>query len=373
MSHLDFHFAGNGIRVDAPSQLLDWLEEFLAPQVPVSRGVQPDHSVRFVIDAREHERLIARGPHDAGGRVECFTLDAGIHSGPRWNDSADTLTAFDEKARVFYRRRSDRSNIVEGIGAEDVPGVRVALMRMVREFAMNYARRAGWLIVHGAAVQLGDNAVVISGPKGSGKSTVLLHALLHEGGAYISNDRIAIRFEDGQAFVQGIPTIISVRQQSGVLLPSIAATLGGGQYHFARLLEECSRAASQADTSQIEKWHLSSRQLCHALSVESLAGAPLSALVFPEVDGRVGSVALDDLSGGDVLAALTRSVLRPSPGTGMFSLDEWSDVDGVDTPMLMQARLASLVPGFVCRLGPDAYASGARWLGPLTTPSAAET
>src|SRR5437016_14488097 len=119
-----------------------WLEEFLTPQVPRWYGAESDRMIRFVIDAGWYEQLYARGPVQHGGRVECFTLDSGIHSGTLWNDAVETVTAFDETARVFYRRRSEASGVVEAVAAADTPAVRVALMRMVREFAMMYAERA---------------------------------------------------------------------------------------------------------------------------------------------------------------------------------------------------------------------------------------
>ena len=75
------------------------------------------------------------------------------------------------------------------------PTARVALMRVVREYAMLYATQAGWLILHAAAVCVGGDAFVIAGPKRAGKTTLLLHALRNEQGAYVSNDRVALGAE----------------------------------------------------------------------------------------------------------------------------------------------------------------------------------
>ncbi len=361
-TYVDFQFLGQGIRVEAPGAVLEWLEEFLTPQVLVSSVSAPDRIIRFVVNAHEHRRLLEQGPHPDGGCVECFTLDHGIHSGTLWNDP-DARTALDERAGVFYRCRPDNFEI-DAIAAADRPGARVALMRIVREFVMMYAARAGSLLLHAAAVEIGGRAVVIAGPKHAGKTTMLLHALLHEGGRYISNDRVAIRVDGERAFVHGIPTIVSIREGTLALLPPVAAALAGTSYDFSRLLRECLRPLSATESSRLEGCNVSPRQLCHLLGVESCAGAPVSALVVLESEIVEGdSVVLHDLLIDEVTALLGRARLRPCPRSGLFSIEKAPRSDAFDTSAPL---VAERVPGFRCRVGSEAYAAGSRWFGRLT-------
>jgi hypothetical protein len=102
---------------------------------------------------------------------------------------------FDEELGAFYRRSQGDPAVVEIVAARDRAETRLALLRVVREYAMLYAARAGWLILHAAAVDFGDYGLVIAGPKRAGKTTLLLHALRNERGRYVSNDRVALSGE----------------------------------------------------------------------------------------------------------------------------------------------------------------------------------
>ena len=363
MGHLDFHFARHVTRVDAPDPVLAWLEEFFAPQFPAIHGAPPDRTIRFVVDAREHQSLLARGPHPQAHRVDCFTLDTRILSAALWQTPDDRRLAFDEAARVFYRHSPGAPGVVSATAAEDAGPARVALMRMVREFAMMDASRAGWLLVHGAAVQVGDGAMIVAGPKRAGKTTVLLHALLHEGGALVANDRVAIRLEEGHAFVHGIPTIVSLRAESADWFPALALRLADGRYDFRRLLRERQAPATHAPVDRPAQWSLSPRQLCHLLDVESRATAGVSAVLFPTITGQPGAAVLEALPADRAIAAWTTATFRPFPAAGMFRMDEASDPSATERRRSLTAQLVSGVPSFDCHLGTDAYGESDRWLG----------
>jgi hypothetical protein len=362
MAQLDFHLAGHVMRVEGPDAALMWLEEFLTPQFPVIRCPDPDRTIRFIVDSREHGQLLARGPLRLRGRVECFTLDTGILSAALWNAQDDSPVAFDEAAHVFYRRPRSAPRVVEAVAEADTGPARVALMRIVREFAMMYAARAGWLLVHGAAAQVGDGAVVIAGPKRAGKTTLLLHSLLHERGAYISNDRVAIRLEGTDAFVQGIPTIVSLRGGSTAWFPALETALAGGQYNYRLLLQECRVTAARAPLGRPATWGLSPRQLCHLLAVDSRASERVSALLFPKILGEPGATALEELPIDRAQAALRSALLRPFPRDGMFRIDGVPDADAHERVQALTARLVSGVPSFSCHLGADAYTEDSGWL-----------
>lgn len=360
MADRDFQFADRTIRVEASAADLDWLEEFLAPQFVVRRAAQPDQRVRLIVDADQYAKVAALGPQPYGPLIDCFTLDRGIVTAPVWNVPGDGAVAFHEAAGVFYRRLSNVPRDVEVLAAHVGRGVRVALMRIVREFAMQYAERAGWLIVHAAAVGLGDDAFVIIGPKQAGKTTLLAHMLLQGRGTFIANDRVALCSEGEAVLAAGIPTIVSMRLSSSAWFPALQARLAHAGYHHRFTLAESHALLTPCERTPGSNWSLSPRQFCDLVGVESKAAARVTALLFPSIAPTVGSVALEELASGEALARLSDSLFRRCSSSGMFKVGGGEgDRGGVPTS---PAQLLAQVPSFVCRLGPDAYQNGMGWL-----------
>jgi hypothetical protein len=369
---LDFHFAGHAIRVTGHQGPLLWLEEFLRPQFRVGDTPAPDRTVRLLLDEREHARLAAHGPHPQRTAIECFTLDTGYVTAAVWNVNENGLVAFDEAADVFYRRPASEPGVVEAVAARDTGRLRVALMRIVREFATMFAVRAGWIILHAGAVRLGNDAFVIAGPKGAGKTTLLLYALRHERGAYISNDRLALHVDETGAVVRGIPTIVSLRKGSVALFPGLDAALGARQYDHRLRLEECRAADATPILGGPTNWLLTPLQLCDLLAVESSATGRVSALLFPQVMDEPGVPTLEELSPDRATAALTGATFRSCPSDGMFRIDEGPGNARGEYAAAATARLLSRVPSFVCRLGLGPHDSSPGWLTRLARTRARE-
>lgn len=79
---------------------------------------------------------------------------------------------------------------------------------MCNVFIMEFQRN-GYAIIHGACVAKDGNSFIISGSKGSGKTTTLLR-LLEQGYDFISNDKVAVKMENGQVVTCGIPHSVGV-------------------------------------------------------------------------------------------------------------------------------------------------------------------
>ena len=365
MPRCEFHFAGHAIRVEGPPEPLLWLAEFLAPQFSVANTEEPDQTIRFIVDAGEHARLVGHGPHPQHLTTACFTLDSGIVSARVWQAPDDIEVAFDEARDVFYRRRSWEPRAVEVIAVRDAGPARVAVMRAVREYAMAYASRGGWLIAHAAAVCIGRDAFVIAGPKRAGKTTLLLHALRHEHGAYVSNDRVALRSGPAGVTVYGIPTIVSIRRDSTAWFGDLDATLAAVGYDARQTLAERRSRREVSAGAPATTWNLSPKQLCHLLAVESRASARVARLLFPRVDTRPGGATLEELSLEQASDALHGAMFRPGVANGMFRIDETMEAESEERSAALAARIASQVGSDVCRLGPAAYSDGTRWLSRL--------
>lgn len=364
MADRDFQFAGRTIRVEASSTDLDWLEEFLAPQFVIGRRVaQPNRYVRLIVDADQYAQVAAAGPHPDGTSIDCFTLDSGFVTARAWNVVDDRAVAFDERAGVFYRRRHDVPGVVEVLATHVGRRVRVAVMRIVREFAMQYTGRSGSLIVHAAAVGVGDDAFVIIGPKRAGKTTLLINVLLHERGAFIANDRVALRGEGGAVVAIGIPTIVSIRLSSSAWFPTLETRLAHARYHHQFTIAERDALPAPSERKPDSDWSLSPRQFCHLLNVGSRAVAGVTALLFPSIESTADGVVLEKLTTGEALARVSDSVFRRCPTNGMFSIN--GDEESGEGMPLSPSQIVGQVPSFVCRLGTNAYRNGAGWLGSL--------
>jgi hypothetical protein len=349
MLRRDFHFGGRVVRVEADPAPLRWLQRFVEPQFLARDADAPDQTIRLIVDGDAHAHLTARGPDPGQLTRPCFTLDSGIVSGRLWRAADEAELVYEEARDVFYQRVSCRPGVVDVVTARDTEATRVALMRVVREYAMQYASRAGWVIVHAAAVAFGADAFVIAGPKKAGKTTLLLHALCNEGGAYVSNDRVALRVEPSGVVVHGIPTIMSIRPDSEGWFPGLA-----------RKLE---RAAGDA------RFSLPPGELCAALDVESRASARVAALLYPEVDTRSDGMTFEALAGPQTLEALRGVFFRRSPEDGMFRID--SRIGTVSDQVADQ--IVARVPAFRCRLGVGAYREGAGALSALRASGLAAT
>ena len=357
----DFHFGGHAVRVEGAEEPLGWLERFVEPQFAVRDVDDPHAIIRYITDPREHARLAARGPHPAGLTKACFTLDSGIVSGRVWDGGEGVEVVFEEARDAFYRRRVAERRVVEIIAGQDTAQTRLALMRAVREYAMSSASRAGWLIVHAAAVCLGDDAFVIAGPKRAGKTTLLLHALCNERGAYVSNDRVAIQSEASGPIVRGIPAIVSIRPDSTTWFAGLDRKLSGVRFDAAPPV-----AARDVPREPDAAWKISPWQLCEIAGATSRAAARVSGLLFPQVDASRPDVTFEELGSEAARRALHAAVFRSCPTNGMFGIRPALPERDVESAAVEHvARITAAVPSFACRLGTAAYRGGAQWLSHL--------
>ena len=361
MPRRDFHFAGRALRVEAPEEPLAWLQEFVAPQFVARDSDAPDRTISLTIDPREHARLAGHGPHPQHRTKACFTLDSGIVSGRVWNGPGAAEVVFDEGREVFYRRWPGEA-AVQVITARDDAAARVAFMRVVREYAMLYAAQAGWLILHAAAVCVGGDTFVIAGPKRAGKTTLLLHALRNEQGAYVSNDRVALGAGPAGVTAYGIPTIVTIRKESTVWFADLEAQLAGARYHYRHRVADPNAGREAGSSTTRATWGLSPAQLCHLLGVESRAAGRVTAVLFPRVGAPQTPTTFEELNPEQALAAWRGALFPSCPPDGMFAIGQGAAAPRDEGVAPLAARLAAQVPSFACRFGPDAYGGGARWL-----------
>jgi energy-coupling factor transporter ATP-binding protein EcfA2 len=220
-------------------------------------------------------------------------------------------------------------------------------MRVVRELAMARTVSTGGLLVHAAAVRTaGGGVVVLCGPKGSGKTTLVMSLLVHApGAAYVANDRCVVRANGSgtAATVRGLPTLVSIRSDTLERFPVVRARLDGVRPEAA--------SRPRATVTPPEFLELVGRPA-------RAPGGPLLALVFPRVGAGPNRLALRRLGPAEAEARLREGLFRAgrtSPLGDVF-VPPGAEPAAVAGRVREEAdravrRLAADVPCFECLLG----------------------
>jgi hypothetical protein len=352
-----FLYPGVSILVvsDSPGHL-PWLEEFLCPDFATAPGAEADHTVILDIDTARYLDLWRQGPDPSGAWIDCFALDSGAVSLPRWRSGPGEIVVFDGEYRVFCIVTLDRRTI-RLVAPRFGLTMRNTLMRVVRELAMIAAERAGAIIVHGAAARVDGAGLVLAGPKKAGKTTLLLHLLSRPGAALVTNDRVTVTMEaTGGAALRGMPTIVAVRERTARTFPSFEERLRWSGFHAWSTLDEVARRRRRQAAPQ-RVWALSPTQLATLLGVRRVASAGLETILFPRVTGARGGIELRRLAPPEASDMLRRALFRahaPTSHVGTL-LAPSADTIGTATREELCRRLADRVPCFACALGREAY------------------
>jgi hypothetical protein len=171
-------------------------------------------------------------------------------------------------------------------------------MRVIRETASVRALKdPDLLLLHAAALEHCGKAVLIAGPKGSGKTTSLLYLAAASGARILANDRSLLCLRGAEIEVRGMPTVVSIRNGTLELLrlPRLHA-LRRTASPSRHTLAELEALAAVAQGVPGEPFRLSPAQLGYVAGVSLSARGTLSAILFPEARTEEASVRLDRLS-----------------------------------------------------------------------------
>lgn len=273
---------------------LRWLTEFLGPWFRrVEVPEQPPLTVRLFTGGADYSNW-RRDATLLGGEVECFTLDGPPEPWALARGADGREAAFDERLGVALRPMRVPVPTVDVLVDDERPQGRAALMRVVREHAAAHAHARGDLPLHAAGVVAHGKATLFVGPRRAGKSTQLLHALTSPGARILTNDRAFARIEDNAAVVSGMPTIVSLRQETVARHPALQRALAGGAWYYPATVAECQAHSERGTRVQPPSSRpvpgLSGQQLATLLAIELSVKAPCTRLVFPSVDGPTSKV-----------------------------------------------------------------------------------
>jgi hypothetical protein len=349
------------VSADEPAAVA-WLEEFLGPSFGRAPGAAAACRVALTSDEARYRDLLARGPLAPARTEDAFVLDERVLRFPRWAGPA--LTLHDAPAAVFYTRGDD-GRWVRVLTRPGNLAARVAWMRVVRELAMAHALGRGALILHAAALAVGDRVLVLAGPTAAGKTTLLLHLLGTGRAAYLANDRVRVTLVGAGAALRarGMPTIVTLRPGTRALFPGLVARLAARPYHYRSGLAE----AAGGPTPSLAPWPdgrlgVSPAHLADALDVDRVAEGEVAAVVFPTLTGAPGGLAVRELPAPETVARLERSLLGAGHWPRLATVFAPPGAGPPPDAAALRARcerLAASVRGFECRLGTEAYADGA--------------
>jgi len=338
--------------------VLVWLAEFFAPSFEVAEcdANSPDHRVAFRADPERIARLV-EARDTATDVLDAFTLDGRFTQNPTWTDEDGSTWVADEERDLFLRTTGDASRIDVVAGASEGPA-RILLMRVVRELAASAMVQAGCLPVHGAAIVVDDEVVLICGPKRAGKTTLLVHAL-HCGAAFAANDRV---FVDGldPAMARGMPTIIKLRSGTVDRFEGLRSRFETARYDWTRTLRSCAPGIDRPDghIASGGRRGISGAQLCRLADVRMERGGRVRAVLFPRIDASIRGLVVERRSPAASLDDMRGSLLKPSNPTrtsNVLTPRGESVTLSVERESELCRRLIEHVPVYTCRLGPDAY------------------
>jgi hypothetical protein len=356
ISSLALDYLGCAIAVTAAPAHLAWLREFLSPPFAAAPPAAAQHTVRYTTDPTRYKAVLARGPAPGSRKLACFAFDQREVVYPVWGCVGTETVVFDAEFRSFYVIGGDVAD-VEVVAHQDDHWPRIGLMRVVREIAAAHAEAAGALTLHGAAVKFGDGAAILVGPKRSGKTSLMFHALLRPGTALVANDRVMLEGPDWR--VTGMPTVINVRRGTRALFASAFAPVrddpARASLSAAERAMRTATSAARPDSALV----LNPAQLCEIANAERAGTTPLKAIVFPHVDPDGKGLALKRLDPAAAQAQLPSALFQPASRLCISrgrdpTLPAIADAAGV-----LEAAARS-IPCFECVLGEDAYAGDSR-------------
>jgi hypothetical protein len=340
---------GAAVESDDASDLV-WLREFLAPAFEFG-GASPTY--HFIL--RSDPRAVEEGRRmslTSRGQVSAFILDSGVESLPCVRGGDRDVVAYDQFFNAVYRKTGDTTFVLDA--RSDGPGRRArgALMRGIRERAMDHVWLTGGSFFHAAAFVLEGRAVVVAGDKESGKSSMLCAALLGiDGAGFLGNDRLLLRKAGSALQARALPSIVSIRAGSLGVVPGLAERLS--------VITQDYTGMAVSPESRTLRWTLAPSQFSSALGASMAREANVSCILFPviipqEPAFRLRRLTEEESSQRVLLSAFAKRSLGAR--SELFAAPEHSGV--FPTEDQLQARLTKTTEGTKCFeviMGPGLY------------------
>jgi hypothetical protein len=168
----------------------------------------------------------------------------------------------------------------------DPRAARLSLLRTVRTLLAAELGAAGFVALHAAAFVVSDRAVLLTGPKRSGKTTVLLSTLLNSRAALMANDTVYLRRTGATIEAVGLPVAIGIRKSTIRAIPELA-----------RVRAAATAAHPDNASGPGEKIVIPPHELARLLGVSTSGSATLGAIVVTRFDAQTRGAKLTPVSG----------------------------------------------------------------------------
>jgi|GEM_PF-4871530 len=276
-----------------------------------------------------------------------------------WGDTAPThgmaagaFTTRDDELDIVTRWRPAQRTITihagDGVPRYNLVQTIYAAGRTLLHAALGTAGPVR--VVHGGAVSVGGNGVLLLGEKGAGKTT-LTTALLAEGADYIASDRAFLRPDGGSLAIAG--WVCTYRLDPGRLAPLLDHDA------LERVMKYVGEHRSDPEYSFGGKFRFPPRDLLRLCGFSEAPETPLACVVEITDPARHGCV-IESGTPDDLRAALKRHDVEPaippqlSPGRNPTTFPDdpgrlpFFRVAGRDSPRRMASALLdriAMLPG----------------------------
>jgi hypothetical protein len=352
MHEAAFSYAGAGFlaRSEDPADLA-WLADFFHPAFEPAAGAgEQTFTLEKNPDALAQARLLESPDAE---RVAAFVLDTAVEELPGRRTARAGLIAYDAFFEVAYHREQDIW-ICDAGHTGGHRRARGAWMRSIREAAMDHVWTHGASLLHASAFAIGDRAVLVAGDKEAGKTSLLCAALLQtDASFFLSNDRVVLEREGMRLCVRPLPSIVSIRQGSARVVPSLREALSSARENYL--------GAPVSATEEPERWILSPRQFSSLLGREMRHEAEVGCCLFPRIDPSETSFQLRALIGEERTRRISECAFAKSHlgrRSELFRRD--GETAFPSARELWQRVLDDLhgVPCYELKMGPGLYQPG---------------
>jgi hypothetical protein len=325
----------------------EWLSEFLAPWFRPSPDAAGWH-VRMSSSLESYLALRNLRPHEPARRP-CFAFDQQVLSLPAWPSGGQLVFDDAERSCCFAVTPSR----VDLVGDPRTRRWRYTWMWVFHEITATRLRRTH-LDLHAAAVEAGGRALLISGPKRAGKTTVSFHLLRSGRCRSIANDRAFAGAAGASFLVRGMPTAVKILPSTAAEFPEIRRGIPGVERPYLFSLDELARVP-EGRPPDSDEFALSPALLLRQLQAQPLDAAPLGAIVFPQIRTDIDGWHLERLDADTLHAAVWANLYGSQLERRTATIFE--DFDGGPTPPSgrLAVALSEAVPVYRLLLGRRAY------------------
>jgi len=337
---------------------LKWLEEFLSPSFVVNpNNIDSLCSVELICDENLYIKSLNKIKQINPEIKDVFALDNRMIQLPMFNGGTSSKYLIDKEFEILYKIEKE-NNIFSVISKNDSRFCRKALMRILREIAMNHCLTLGHQLIHCAALSYNNKGILITGPKGAGKTTLLIGLLQLKNSYYIANDRASVNIDNYIPSIQGIPTIVNIKKNTLKIFSEFHDNLLASKYDYHMNLNKSD--IGPTDNIQPDKlgnYSLNPHQFCNLLKTKQKATASLHLILFPVIKKDNTKTKLVKLSPSEASKKLLYCIFRSGSNylnTPIFRLsDKNKKLDNENKISDIYLKITSAVQSFEINISID--------------------